>query len=120
MPVAIKRIYDDQDSKDDGVRVLVDRVWPRGISKDDANLDHWMKEVAPSSELRKWFGHDPDKYKEFKDKYKQELKEGKAQEELEKLKQLTKKHDKHITLLYGAKDEKHNQAQVLKEILDHQ
>lgn len=119
MPVQIKRIYEGQDA-DDGLRVLVDRVWPRGMSKEDAKLDHWMKEVSPSHELRKWFGHDPDKYSDFKKKYKEELKSGRQQEELEKLKKLTKQHHKNLTLLYGAKDEKHNQANVLKEILDHQ
>lgn len=119
MPIQIKRIYDDATSNDE-LRVLVDRVWPRGISKEKAQLDEWMKEIGPSSELRKWFGHDPEKYSEFKERYKKELESGKQQEELYKLKELTKEHDKNILLLYGAKDERHNQAQVLKEILDHQ
>ncbi|MGY0694723.1 DUF488 domain-containing protein [Virgibacillus sp. FSP13] len=119
MPVNIKRIYEDV-SNDDGVRVLVDRVWPRGMSKEKAKLDHWMKEVGPSTELRKWFGHDPDKYDEFKNKYKDELTSGDQQVELEKLKEIVKEHDKNVTLLFSAKDEKYNQAQVLKEILDHQ
>ena len=119
MPVKIKRIYEDA-VKDDGVRVLVDRVWPRGMAKEDAKLDHWMKEVGPSNELRKWFGHDPDKYEEFKKKYKEELTNGDQQEEMEKLKKITKDNDKKLTLLFSAKDEKNNQASVLKEILDHQ
>ncbi|WP_164667523.1 DUF488 domain-containing protein [Virgibacillus doumboii] len=119
MPVNIKRIYDDVRNTD-GVRVLVDRVWPRGMSKEKARLDHWMKEIGPSNELRKWFGHDPDKYEEFKKKYKEELENGEQQEELAKLKKLTKEHNKNVTLLFSAKDEEHNQARVLKEILDHQ
>ncbi|QKY70533.1 DUF488 domain-containing protein [Lentibacillus sp. CBA3610] len=119
MPVNMKRIY-DQAEPNDGLRVLVDRVWPRGVSKDDAKLDHWLKEIGPSNDLRKWFGHDPDKYDEFKQKYKEELKEGRKQEELQTLKSLTNEHDKHLTLLFAAKDEEHNQARVLKEILDRQ
>lgn len=119
MPVQIKRIYQDVDSND-GVRVLVDRVWPRGMSKEDAELDHWMKEVGPSNGLRKWFGHDPDKFKEFKQKYKEELASGDQAEELEELKKITKQHNKKLTLLFSAKDEKNNQANVLKEILDQQ
>lgn len=119
MPVKIKRIYEEQ-ADNDGLRILVDRVWPRGMSKEDAKLDHWLKEVGPSNDLRKWFGHDPDKFNDFKKKYKEELKSGDQQEELEELKKLTKKHNKKLTLLYGARDEKYNQASVLKEILDHQ
>ena len=119
MPVQIKRIYEDV-KKNDGVRVLVDRVWPRGMAKEDAKLDHWMKEIGPSNDLRKWFGHDPNKFGDFKQKYKKELESGEQQEELEQLKKLTKQHNKNITLLFGAKDEKHNQANVLKEILDQQ
>jgi len=79
-----------------------------------------MKEVGPSNELRKWFGHDPEKYMEFKKRYKKELESGEQQAELQKLKRLTKEHDKNLVLLYAAKDKEHNQAQVLKEILDHQ
>lgn len=119
MPVQMKRIYEKVE-KNDGVRVLVDRVWPRGMSKEDAHLDHWMKEVGPSNDLRKWFGHDPDKYDTFKKKYKEELESGDQQEELQKLKDLTKQHNKNLTLLFAAKDEQHNQARVLKEILDRQ
>ncbi|MBY7144804.1 DUF488 family protein [Virgibacillus sp. NKC19-3] len=120
MPVEIKRIYDKGSTENDGVRVLVDRVWPRGISKEDAKLDHWMKEIGPSNDLRKWFGHDPDKYEAFKKKYKEELDSGKQQEALAELKEITKERDKNVTLLFAAKDEEHNQARVLKEILDRQ
>lgn len=119
MPVKLKRIYEDVKSND-GVRVLVDRIWPRGVAKKDAKVDHWMKEIGPSNDLRKWFGHDPDKYEEFKIKYKEELQSGNQQEQLQELKKLTKENEKHVTLLFGAKDEKYNQAPVLKEILDHQ
>ncbi|WP_010531525.1 DUF488 domain-containing protein [Lentibacillus jeotgali] len=119
MPVNLKRVYDEADQHD-GVRVLVDRVWPRGMSKEKAQLDHWLKEIGPSNDLRKWFGHDPDKYEEFKQQYKEELEEGDQQEELQKLKNLTKEHDKNLTLLFSAKDKEHNQARVLKEILDRQ
>ncbi|AXH99142.1 DUF488 family protein [Sporosarcina sp. PTS2304] len=120
MPVQIKRAYDSVE-KSDGMRILVDRLWPRGVSKGDAALDEWVKDIGPSKELRQWFDHDADKYEDFKKKYKKELKENDTQREaLEQLKQWTKKHNKNITLVFGAKDENHNQAAVLKEILDHQ
>lgn len=120
MPVSVKRIYETSD-ENDGVRVLVDRVWPRGMSKDAAKVDHWIKEAGPTSELRKWFGHDPEKFSAFKEKYKKELQENNEQRKaLDELKKLTKENDKNLTLLYSAKDTKHNQAVVLKEILDHQ
>lgn len=120
MPINIKRAYEEA-IKEDGVRVLVDRIWPRGVSKEALQIDHWMKEVAPSSALRKWFGHDTDKFEEFKRRYKEELQQVKeAQEALADLKRLTIEKKKAITLVYGAKDEKHNQAIVLKEILDRQ
>ncbi|PIC95910.1 hypothetical protein CSV69_08880 [Sporosarcina sp. P26b] len=120
MPVQIKRVYEEA-KKADGMRVLVDRVWPRGMSKEDAHVDEWLKEIGPSKELRQWFDHDPDKFDEFKEKYKEELKNSEEQkEELEKLKDWTKEHKKNITLVFGAKDEKNNQAVVLKEILDRQ
>jgi len=119
MPVQIKRIYEDA-SHEDGVRILVDRIWPRGVAKKDANIDHWLKEIGPSNELRKWFNHDPDKLTAFKKQYKKELKEDEAKEEaLSELKEITKKENKNITLLFGAKEEKYNQAAVLKEIIDH-
>lgn len=120
MPVMIKRAY-EKPTKDDGVRVLVDRMWPRGLSKEKLKIDHWVKEVAPSNDLRKWFDHDEEKFQEFKKRYKKELEDHKeTKEALEELKKLTVKEKKHLTLVYGAKDEKHNQAVVLKEILDHQ
>ncbi|MDQ7142095.1 DUF488 domain-containing protein [Mammaliicoccus lentus] len=118
MSCDINRIYEDYDK--DNVRVLVDRVWPRGISKEKANLDHWIKEIAPSDSLRKWFGHDPEKFDSFKKKYKEELKSGEQKEALDQLKDIYKENNGNVVLLYGAKDEKHNQAVVLKEFLDHQ
>ncbi|WP_240376778.1 DUF488 domain-containing protein [Bacillus piscicola] len=120
MAVSIKRVYEEPD-KNDGVRVLVDGIWPRGMKKEEAEVDHWMKEVAPSKELRQWFNHDADKFQEFKEKYKEELKQHQEkQATLNKLKQVVRDNNKQVTLLFAAKDEKHNQAQVLKEILDHQ
>lgn len=104
----LARIYDKDIPK--GKRVLVDRVWPRGVSKEDADLDEWLKDVAPSSKLRKWFDHDPDKFDDFKKKYKQELKDNDA---VKQFKDMTGT----VILLYGAKDEEHNHAVVLKEYL---
>jgi len=114
MNIKIKRIYDDKDS-DDGFRILVDRLWPRGISKEEARLDDWWKELAPSGDLRKWFDHDPEKWSDFKEKYKKELDKIKPRIS-EKLDGLDLR--KSIVLLYGAKDEEHNQAVVLKEYLE--
>jgi uncharacterized protein YeaO (DUF488 family) len=111
-PIQTKRVYDDA-SNNDGYRVLVDRVWPRGVSKEQAKLDDWMKEIAPSKDLRKWFGHESGKFEEFKSRYKKELED---KEDL--VNQLAEKStQKKVTLLYGAKDEKHNQAVVLESVL---
>src|SRR5690606_16796987 len=101
----------EKPEKEDGRRILVDRVWPRGLTKDKANVDLWLKDIAPSTELRKWFGHDPDKWQEFRKQYKQELK--KNNEQVAVLKEELKKGE--VTLVYGAKDEEHNQALVIKE-----
>lgn len=117
MPIKIKRAY-DKAKKEDGVRILVDRLWPRGISKEELKIDHWLKDVAPSTELRKWFGHEEEKFDEFKKRYKKELRD--AEIPLKELMEITIKEKKNISLIYGAKDEKHNQAVVLKEILDRQ
>lgn len=116
MTVQLKRIY-EADEKDDGKRILVDRVWPRGVSKEDANLDEWFKEIGPSKDLRQWFGHDPDKFVAFKEKYKKELQEGKQKADYDKLKEMEKESNT-ITLVFSAKDKEHNQAQVLKEMLE--
>lgn len=119
MSVQLKRIYEEVENKD-GVRVLVDRIWPRGMSKKEAHLDHWMKKIGPTNDLRKWFGHDPSKYNDFKKRYKQELDFDEQQLELKILKELNKKHNGNLTLLFAAKDEENNQAKVIKEILDQQ
>jgi uncharacterized protein YeaO (DUF488 family) len=120
MPVEIKRAYEEK-SDGDGVRILVDRLWPRGKSKEELGIDHWMKQVAPSPGLRKWFDHDPDKFNEFKEKYKDELHNDEEKTEaLEGLKKIVKDHDKDVSLIYGAKDSTCNHAIVLKEILDRQ
>ncbi len=110
--VKIKKIYDPV-SSDDGKRILIDRLWPRGIKKENAKIDEWLKDVAPSDELRKWFSHDPSKYQEFKKRYGKELE--KKLELLERIKKEAKKET--LTLLFSAKDTEHNNATVLKEIL---
>jgi uncharacterized protein YeaO (DUF488 family) len=107
--IKIKRIY-EQPSKEDGFRILVDRLWPRGISKDKARIDLWLREIGPSDDVRNWFSHDPKKWQGFKTKYESELR---AKEELiNKIKQEEKEHGT-VTLLYSTKDEEHNQAVVL-------
>ena len=112
MDIRIKRIYLEA-AKGDGYRLLVDRVWPRGMTKEHAHIDEWAKELAPSTELRKWFDHDPAKYAEFKKRYAKELHA--VPEELERLQTLARKQ--RVTLVYSAKDEEHNQAVVLREVL---
>ncbi|PMD73783.1 DUF488 domain-containing protein [Companilactobacillus nuruki] len=111
----LKRIYDKE--LPDGYRVLVDRLWPRGMSKVRASLDLWAKQIAPSADLRKWFGHDPEKYAEFKEKYLAEIKGNPYTEEfLTELRKALKKQD--VLILYSAKDEEHNDAVVLMEYLN--
>ena len=111
--INIKRVYDDK-SDDDGYRVFIDRLWPRGVKKKDAHFDEWLKDLAPSTELRKWFDHDSERFEEFKKRYKKELEEHK--EELDKLRNRAK--SKKITLLYAAKDKEMNNAVVMKEVLE--
>ncbi|MGZ4473665.1 MAG: DUF488 domain-containing protein [Nocardioidaceae bacterium] len=110
--VRIKRVYDDP-SGSDGYRVLVDRLWPRGISKDEAALDAWIKDVGPSTELRRWFGHDPSKFDEFADRYRAELKGSEALAQL----RARRRENPVVTLLYSARDTEHNQAVVLRDLL---
>lgn len=110
--IKLKRIYDEP-SDGDGYRVLVDRLWPRGVSKEDAKLDEWDKEIAPSSELRKWFDHKEERFNEFSKRYREELKD--KENDLDKLWGIAK--SKTLTLLYAAKDPGINQAVVLKEVL---
>ena len=109
----IKRIYESPES-DDGYRVLVDRLWPRGISKERAALDEWAKEIAPTDELRQWFNHDPEKFAEFASRYTEELD---ANSVATTLKQQWQEHPV-VTLLYSAKDIEHNQAAVLQQWLE--
>lgn len=113
MQIYLKKVYDKFEDSD-GHRVLVDRLWPRGIKKDDLKIDDWCKDVAPSDELRKWFGHDPAKFNEFESRYIKELKNSGAAKGL-----LDKVHPgKDLTLVYSAKDTEHNQAVVLKQFLE--
>src|SRR4051812_45333799 len=113
MSFKIKRAY-EKPARTDGVRVLVDRLWPRGVSKAEAKLDQWCKEIAPSTALRKWFGHDPARWVEFKQRYFAELEaQSEALGELRKLAQ-----GKTVTLVFGAKDPEHSQAAALKEYLE--
>jgi len=111
--VSVKRVYLPPDPAD-GCRVLVDRLWPRGLSKDKAQIDHWLKALAPSDALRKWFGHEPARWDEFRRRYFAELDD--QPEALEPLRALLKQ-EKKLTLLFGARDEAHNNAVALKEYL---
>ncbi|MBX6742429.1 MAG: DUF488 domain-containing protein [Acetobacteraceae bacterium] len=110
--VRLKRAYEAA-SPEDGTRILVDRLWPRGIRKEEAAIDEWMKEIAPSTELRKWFGHDPARWEEFRRRYSAEVHQ--HPEELERLRSMAREGP--ITLVYSARDEAHNDAVVLREIL---
>ncbi|MCC7357598.1 DUF488 domain-containing protein [Candidatus Uhrbacteria bacterium] len=112
--IKLKRIYEKPD-KNDGYRILVDRLWPRGVSKERASLDEWLKDIAPTTELRKWFGHDPKRWSIFQKKYKKELLLHKNT--LQDIKKLSKKNNT-VTLVYAAKDEDHNEAIVLKSMLE--
>jgi uncharacterized protein YeaO (DUF488 family) len=111
--IKVKRVY-EKPERDDGWRVLVDRLWPRGMKKEAAHLDAWLKEVAPSDALRKWFGHDPERWGEFQKKYRAEL--SKQKELIAELKQMEKQKGT-LTLLFGAKDQEHNQAVALAAVL---
>ena len=112
--VELKRAYEEADAND-GTRVLVDRLWPRGLSKERARVDAWLKEVAPSDELRRWFGHDPDKFAEFRKRYEAELASESGKEAMTKLRELVKRG--HVTLLFAARDMEHNNAVVLRDVL---
>ncbi len=108
----LKRAYEPA-APDDGVRILVDRPWPRGISKEEASLDSWEKDIAPSTELRQWFGHDPTRWVEFQRRYRVELRQ--HADILDRIRALTR--TRTVTLIYSAHDEKHNDALVLKDVL---
>lgn len=112
--IIIKRAYEPA-SKDDGFRILVDRLWPRGLTKQKVAADLWLKDIAPSTELRKWFGHDPAKWDQFRKKYKEQLKE---KQNLIDIIRTKAKHGK-VTLVYGAKDKIHNDAVALFDYLKH-
>lgn len=113
MKIKVKRVYEQADSAD-GRRVLVDRLWPRGLTKEKAAVDVWLKEIAPSTELRKWFGHEPPKWAEFKRRYHAEL--GKNDEAVAQLREEVSKGT--VTLLYGSREETHNHAVVLKDWIE--
>ncbi|MEO6562680.1 MAG: DUF488 domain-containing protein [Nitrosospira sp.] len=109
----IKRVYEEPETND-GRRILVDRLWPRGLTKEKAKVDLWLKDIAPSTELRKWFGHDPEKWQSFRERYQTELKHHAGQLGLidSEIKEGT------VTLVYGARDQVHNEAVVLKQFLE--
>ena len=113
MRIKLKRVY-EKPEESDGVRILVERLWPRGLTKSDAGVDLWLKDLAPSTELRKWFGHDPSKWKDFKKRYFAELdNKGEAFSQL-----LDISSKGHVTLVYASKDEEHNNSVALKEYLE--
>jgi uncharacterized protein YeaO (DUF488 family) len=116
MTVAIKRVYLPR-SRGDGARVLVDRLWPRGLAKANVAIDEWLRELAPSDELRRWYHARPDHWQNFRKKYLQELSQTNAEDALRRLYQLAHKR-KRLTLLFASKNETHNNAVVLKELLE--
>ena len=114
LQIALKRVYDEPEPSD-GTRVLVERLWPRGLSKERARVDVWLKEIAPSNELRKWFGHEPEKFAEFRRRYEAELASESGQEALAKLRDMAKREQ--VTLVFAAHDVEHNNAVVLRDLL---
>jgi uncharacterized protein YeaO (DUF488 family) len=113
MSIDLKRAYDPP-ARGDGYRVLVDRIWPRGVTKDELEVDAWLKDLAPSTGLRRWFGHDPKKWDEFRQRYAREL-----EPHADALDQLAQRaREAHLTLIFGAKDTEHNNAAALKEYLE--
>ncbi|MGN7359324.1 DUF488 domain-containing protein [Paenibacillus sp. SAF-054] len=117
MTIQLKRVYDPA-ADEDGERILIDRIWPRGLTKEKARLTSWMKEVAPSPELRIWFGHRPERFEAFKARYESELSGAEVQPLLEKIR--SSSASGKVTLLYAAKDRQHNHAIVLKAYLEEQ
>jgi len=113
MSISLKRVYDPP-AKEDGYRVLVDRLWPRGLSKEEARIDLWLKDIAPTNELRQWFKHNPHKWNEFRTRYFRELKQ--RADEIGQLK--NRSEAGRLTLLYAAKDTENNNAAALKEYLE--
>lgn len=114
--IRVRRVYDEP-APDDGVRVLVDRIWPRGMRTDEAHLDEWVKDVAPSTTLRRWFGHDPDKFAEFESRYRRELDEPARRVALENLRDLLDRGP--VTLLTSTRDVSHSHVAVLAKLLRH-
>ena len=114
MKVKIRRVYEEA-KREDGKRILVDRLWPRGLRKAEVKVDLWLKEIAPSTALRKWFSHEPSKWEEFKKRYSVELE--KNNEQISLLEREVS--EGKVTLVYGAKDQEHNGAVVLREFLEH-
>ena len=112
MTIRLKRAYEKPEPTD-GTRILVDRLWPRGLTKEKAAIDLWLKEIAPSTELRKWFGHDPKKWRSFRSRYRMELRHQSTPLQLLR----SKARDRVVTLIYGARDQEHNEAVVLKDVL---
>lgn len=115
MDIVVKRIQDGP-RKTDGTRVLVDRVWPRGVSKDEAELDDWNLDVAPTTERRQWCGHDPERFEEFAQRYCEELDSAEGRAALDRLRESVR--GKRLTLLTGTRDVEHSQAAVLKDLLE--
>ena len=113
--ILLKRAYDPP-SRADGTRILVDRIWPRGVKKQELQVNKWMRELGPSNELRRFFGHDPARWDEFRKRYLRELIRSETSGRLAELIEIA--HKGRLTLVYGARDEKHNQAVVLKELLE--
>jgi uncharacterized protein YeaO (DUF488 family) len=113
--ISIRRVYAADEGPDGGKRILVDRLWPRGIRKDQLGADEWLRDLGPSDELRKWFAHDPDRWAEFQRRYRLELRQPRQQELLRHLAELAEHGP--VTLLYSARDEEHNQAVVLRVVL---
>jgi len=111
--VWLRRAYDPP-TRNDGYRVLIDRIWPRGVSRERARLDEWVRELAPSDELRRWFGHDPQRWEEFQRRYRAELEL--KHDELDRL--VSRVAQGRVTLVYGARDEQHNNAAVVRQVLD--
>ncbi len=114
--VSLKRAYDEPVAGD-GTRVLVERLWPRGLSKERAHIDLWLKEVAPSTELRKWYSHDIQKFQEFRRRYETELQSETAQKALAKLREIAKQGQ--LTLIFAARDPEHSSAVILQDFLLH-
>ena len=115
MPISLKRVYEKPGLKD-GKRILVERLWPRPLKKDEAKIDEWLREVAPSTELRKWFGHDPAKWDDFKERYWKEL--DKKKDIISKL--AKERLENKVTFVFAAKDQQHNNAVALKEYIENQ